>query len=138
MKKRVFIFLPLFFISVSYSEAKYVFNTPQQQQQFQTMTQELRCLVCQNESIADSQAPLAQDLKQQVYQMIVAGKTEAEIKLYMQARYGDFILFKPPVQKNTWILWALPFLLLGIAAIILIKIIFSSQRPIDRVSSRKF
>jgi cytochrome c-type biogenesis protein CcmH/NrfF len=73
---------------------------------------ELRCLVCQNQSLADSHADLAIDLKNQVRDMLRAGKSEAEIKDWMTSRYGDFVLYKPPVQRTTWVLWAGPFVLL--------------------------
>lgn len=81
------------------------------------IAEELRCLVCQNQTIADSHAELAVDLKNQVREMLVAGKNEAEIKRYMVERYGDFVLYRPPVKGNTWLLWAGPFALLLVALI---------------------
>lgn len=74
---------------------------------------ELRCLVCQNQTIADSNAGLALDLKQQIRQMLQAGRTEAEIYEYMTQRYGDFVLYRPPVKSTTALLWAGPGLLLA-------------------------
>ncbi len=75
---------------------------------------ELRCLVCQNQTLADSNAPLAEDLRREVRTLATAGKSDAEIKQYLVARYGDFVLYKPPLQRNTWLLWIGPFgLLLG-------------------------
>jgi cytochrome c-type biogenesis protein CcmH len=76
---------------------------------YETLAHELRCLVCQNQSLAESSADLAEDLKREVKGLIAQGKTDGEIKSFLSARYGDFILFKPPVQKNTWILWYAPF-----------------------------
>ena len=73
---------------------------------------ELRCLVCQNQTIADSNADLAVDLRRQVREMILQGKSDADIKNYLVARYGDFVLYKPPVQGNTALLWIAPFGLL--------------------------
>jgi cytochrome c-type biogenesis protein CcmH len=82
---------------------------------------ELRCLVCQNQSLADSNADLAVDLRKQVREMIVAGKSDAEIRQYMVERYGDFVLYKPPLKATTALLWAGPFLLLiAVAALLLI------------------
>ena len=82
------------------------------------LEEELRCLVCQNQTLADSTAPLAQDLRREVRELAVAGKSDAEIKLYLAARYGDFVLYKPPVKPTTWMLWFGPFaLLLGGAVI---------------------
>jgi cytochrome c-type biogenesis protein CcmH len=75
---------------------------------------ELRCLVCQNQTLADSNAPLAEDLRREVRALATSGKSDAEIKQYLVARYGDFVLYKPPLQRNTWLLWIAPFgLLLG-------------------------
>jgi cytochrome c-type biogenesis protein CcmH len=76
------------------------------------LTEKLRCLVCQNQTIADSNAELAQDLRRQVHEQIAAGKTDAEIVDYMVARYGDFVLYQPPVKPTTVLLWAGPALLL--------------------------
>lgn len=76
------------------------------------LAHELRCLVCQNQTIADSNADLAIDLRTQIREQIQAGKTDAQIKEYMVARYGDFVLYRPPVQSNTVLLWVAPFMLL--------------------------
>ena len=73
---------------------------------------ELRCLVCQNQTLADSNASLADDLRREVRELALAGKSDEEIKSYLVARYGDFVLYKPPVQANTWLLWFGPFALL--------------------------
>lgn len=77
------------------------------------LDEELRCLVCQNQSLADSNAPLAQDLRREVRTLADAGKSDAQIKEYLVARYGDFVLYKPPVKGTTWLLWFGPFLLLA-------------------------
>lgn len=83
--------------------------------QFQHLLRELRCLVCQNQDLADSNAPLAKDIRNQVYQMVLANKSDSEITTYLINRYGDFILFKPPVRWVTALLWFGPilFLLIG-------------------------
>lgn len=83
-----------------------------QRERFRTLVHELRCLVCQNQTIADSSAPLAQDLRSQVERQIAEGRSDDEIRAYMTARYGDFVLYKPPVQRNTVLLWVGPFVLL--------------------------
>ena len=77
------------------------------------LSQELRCLVCQNESLASSHAELADDLRREVRDLIRQGKTDQEVKDFLVARYGDVILMKPPVQPDTWLLWLAPFLVLG-------------------------
>ncbi|MGA9855565.1 MAG: cytochrome c-type biogenesis protein [Gammaproteobacteria bacterium] len=93
------------------------------QQRYETLTHEFRCLVCQNETIAESSAGLAADLRAQVRQQLLAGKSDAQIKQYMVARYGDFVLFKPPWQPNTWLLWGGPLLLLCIGALVVITVV---------------
>lgn len=84
------------------------------------ISEELRCLVCQNESLAGSHAELAQDLRREIRTMIGQGKTDTEILDFMVARYGDFVRYRPPVNPTTWLLWGGPFLLMagGIAALI--------------------
>jgi len=81
----------------------------------QDLAQQLRCLVCQNQTIADSHAPLAMDLKAQLREQLQAGRRDEEIIHYMTERYGDFVLYKPPLQANTWLLWAGPALLMAAA-----------------------
>lgn len=76
------------------------------------LTQELRCLVCQNETLAESQAPLAEDLRREIRAQIRAGKSDQEILAYATQRYGDFVLYNPPVKATTYLLWFGPFVLL--------------------------
>lgn len=90
--------------------------TPAQQEQLQALSHELRCLVCQNQTLADSAADLATDLRNQVHEQVAQGKSDAEIKQYLVDRYGDYVLYNPPVQRNTALLWGGPFALLGIGA----------------------
>jgi cytochrome c-type biogenesis protein CcmH len=88
------------------------FEDPELQQRYDQLVNELRCLVCQNNSIADSNAMLASDLRREVRELIAAGRSDAEIRTYMTDRYGDFVLYRPPVAPRTWLLWAAPALLL--------------------------
>jgi len=90
----------------------YDFDSVQQEAQYRGLIEELRCPKCQNQNLAGSDAPIAQDLKQKTYDMIKDGRSDAEIRGYMQERYGDFISYKPPVRPSTWILWFFPPLLL--------------------------
>jgi cytochrome c-type biogenesis protein CcmH len=85
---------------------------PQIAQRMKNLTQQLRCLVCQNETLADSQADLAEDLRREIREQMKAGKTDQEILAYLTQRYGDFVLYKPPVKATTYLLWFGPFLLL--------------------------
>lgn len=91
------------------------FQDPTMQVRYERLIHEFRCLVCQDETIADSNADLAADFRRQVHDQVAAGKTDADIRTYMVNRYGDFILYKPPVQVSTWFLWFGPFLFLAIA-----------------------
>ena len=101
------------------------FNTDAQETLYQTLVQELRCLVCQNQNLADSNAELAQDLRQKTYDMVISGKTRDDIVGYMVARYGDFVMYKPPLNTRTLVLWLGPFAFLlagiGIAVVNLRK-----------------
>ena len=90
-------------------------DDPALQARYQALTRELRCLQCQNETIADSNASLAGDLRRQVREMLLAGKSDDDILKYLTDRYGDFVLYQPPVAARTWILWLGPALLLLIA-----------------------
>lgn len=93
------------------------FDTAQEEARFRALSEQLRCLVCQGQSIADSNADLANDLKREVRRMILEGRSDAEIKDFMVARYGDFVLFKPPIRGSTYFLWFGPFGLLIIGLI---------------------
>ncbi|WP_414691372.1 cytochrome c-type biogenesis protein [Noviherbaspirillum sp.] len=87
------------------------------------LTEQLRCLVCQNQTIADSHAELAVDLKNQVREKLAAGMSDKDVINYMVERYGDFVLYKPPVKGITWLLWFGPFLLLvGGIAVLVVKV----------------
>ena len=96
-----------------------IFDNQQQEDRFNQLTQELRCLVCQNQNLADSDAQLAHDLRAEVHKMLLAGNSDDEIKQFMVERYGDFVLYRPPVQQNTYLLWLAPLVLLLIGAFVL-------------------
>lgn len=87
------------------------------------LAHELRCLVCQNQTIADSDAPLAVDLRKQIRGMIASGKTDDDIRAYMVERYGNFVLYKPPFSAATALLWAGPFLLLLIGVAVMVRLL---------------
>ena len=90
----------------------YQFDNPRQEAQYRALIEEFRCPKCQNQNLAGSDAPIAQDLKQKTYNMVKDGRSDAEIRQYMNERYGDFISYKPPVRPSTWILWFFPPVLL--------------------------
>jgi len=97
------------------------------------VSSELRCLVCQNQTIADSHAELAIDLKNQVREKLRQGMSEQEIKDYMVARYGDFVLYRPLMKRSTWLLWFGPFLLLIVAFGVLIVKLRQRRKAMQQV-----
>ncbi|CAA9890627.1 Cytochrome c-type biogenesis protein CcmH [Candidatus Methylobacter favarea] len=119
--KRLFIIFLLMLSGNGFAVDYRQFSNPEQQEIYESLTSELRCLVCQNQTIADSNAELAADLRRQVYEMIEQGKTRQEILGFMTERYGDFVLYKPPFKAKTGILWIAPaiFLLTGLIAVFL-------------------
>lgn len=113
----VFVMIGSFGAPLQAQEPEKVPLTTEQEQRFHRLANELRCLVCQNQSIAESNAPLAQDLKERVRRQISEGRSDEEIKNYMRDRYGDFVLYKPPFNAVTAVLWISPLILLGVGAI---------------------
>jgi cytochrome c-type biogenesis protein CcmH len=101
----------------------YAFDTPAQEQRYKDLIDELRCLVCQNQNLADSDAELAQDLRRKTYEMVKAGKGDREILDYMVQRYGDFVLYRPPLKGTTVALWVGPFLILAVGVGVLVRVI---------------
>lgn len=101
------------------------FEDPVLQERYEHLIADLRCLVCQNQSIADSNAMLAADLRREVRDMMAAGRTDDEIRAFMTERYGDFVLYRPPVRPRTWLLWSAPALLLlggiGVATMVILR-----------------
>lgn len=101
------------------------FADPAMEQRARNLQRQLRCLVCRGESIDDSHSPFADDVRQLVRQQIAEGKSDQQIEDFLVARYGDFILMKPPLQSDTWLLWLAPFLVLGaggaVAAVVIKK-----------------
>jgi cytochrome c-type biogenesis protein CcmH len=109
-------------------------SDPKQQENYETLTKELRCLVCQNQTIADSNAELAADLRRQVYEMLEKGQSREEIVQFMTDRYGDFVLYKPAFKGKTTLLWIAPilFLLLGLSTVFFfIRRKKASNQPVD-------
>ena len=92
---------------------------------------ELRCLVCQNQTLADSGAGLAEDLRKEVRALATQGKSDDEIKEFLTTRYGDFVLYNPPVKGTTWLLWFGPFMMLGVAAVVAFFIVRRREKTDD-------
>lgn len=95
------------------------FDDPAEEVRFQTLLRELRCLQCQNQTLADSDADIARQLRVEIYRMMGEGQNDDQIKDFLTARYGDFVLYKPPVKSGTWLLWFGPFVILLGAGVVL-------------------
>ncbi len=108
-------------LASAYTLEEFAFDSPAQEQAFRDLTGKLRCLVCQNESLAASQADLAQDLRKEVYGMMREGKSQDEIITFLVDRYGDFVLYQPQVKPSTYLLWFGPFLLIGVGGWLLLR-----------------
>ncbi len=130
--RSVFFLLFFLFIGTGYVNAAPIdtfhFDSKKNEQSFYKLSRELRCLVCQNENIANSNAGLAKDLRLQVYTMLRQGKTEKEILAFMVQRYGDYVLFRPPFEPLTWLLWIGPVVLFGFALIYVINIVRNQSK----------
>jgi cytochrome c-type biogenesis protein CcmH len=107
-------------------------ENPALQARFEHITQDLRCLVCQNESIADSNVELAADLRRQVREMLIAGKSDDAIFKFMTDRYGEFVRFNPPLTPKTWLIWGAPFIMVAVGAIIIVRVARRrASQPLD-------
>ena len=111
----------------AYTLEEFHFDTPGQEEEFRELISKLRCLVCQNESLEGSQAELAQDLREEVYGMMREGQSKDEILAFLTDRYGDFVLYDPPLKPSTYVLWFGPFVLIGIAAFFMVRSLARSR-----------
>jgi cytochrome c-type biogenesis protein CcmH len=108
--------------------------TPEEIERLQRVASELRCLVCQNQSIAESTAGLAVDLKQQALEQIQAGKSDEAIRSYMVERYGEFILYKPAFSASNAVLWGGPFVLLALVFVMVVKSLRRRQQIVEPIT----
>ncbi len=106
------------------------FKNAEQEQRYKNIIDELRCLVCQNQNLADSNAGLAQDLRKQVHKMILAGDDDEAIFDYMVTRYGDFVLYRPPFKATTFLLWVGPFIIFALGLFVLIRFIRQRKKVV--------
>ncbi|MFW5450764.1 MAG: cytochrome c-type biogenesis protein CcmH [Methylophagaceae bacterium] len=120
MKKWILLLVMMFSMPTQAAIEIYQFENPAHEELYKQMIDELRCLVCQNQNLSASNAALAQDLRQQTYEMILRGQSHDEIVAYMTQRYGDFVLYRPPFKLMTALLWLGPLLLLFISIWVLI------------------
>jgi len=128
--------LTLATFSLMAGEAPPVSADPVLEARVQALAEELRCLVCQNQTLADSHAELAIDLKNQVREMLGRGMSDKQVLSYMVERYGDFVLYRPPVKSTTWLLWFGPFALFaGGLAVLFVKVRRRRDRPAHKLSA---
>ena len=112
MLKYLLFILVVFSSNPLLAELRYPFDSIKKEAQFEHLIKELRCMVCSHQNLAESSAPLAMDLKQEIYQQVLKGQSDHDIIEFMTDRYGDVILFKPPMKSMTWFLWFSPLLLI--------------------------
>jgi cytochrome c-type biogenesis protein CcmH len=140
MKNRLIILI-FIFSTQAFAVDTHQFSNPEQQKTYESIISELRCLVCQNQTISDSNAELAADLRRQVYEMLQQGKSKDDVLQFMTERYGDFVLYNPPFKAKTGLLWLGPLLFLIIGLIMIIWFIRRKKRTpttvIDKVQQEK-
>src|SRR5947207_12528527 len=123
--------LVICFATVALSKEAKPAEDPQIEQRMRALTEQLRCLVCQNETLADSRADLAEDLRKEIREQMKAGKSDREIIAFLTQRYGDFVLYKPPVKSTTYLLWFGPFVLLFAGTGVLYRYLKRRRELID-------
>jgi cytochrome c-type biogenesis protein CcmH len=111
MKRLLFALVLFCFASLAMAYAPETYQDATEEARFHTLTTSLRCVMCQNESLADSQAPIAHDLRREILELMRRGKSDAQIRDFLVARYGEFVLYQPRVEPATWLLWFGPLLL---------------------------
>jgi cytochrome c-type biogenesis protein CcmH len=129
---RILLLITLFFTSTAYAGIEaYQFDSPQKESDYNQLINELRCLVCQNQNLSGSDAALAKDLRRETYEMVKAGKSQQQVKEFMVARYGDFVLYRPQFQFNTYLLWLGPFVLLLLVIILVFRRFRNSDEAVS-------
>ncbi len=113
----------------------YQFKDEVERERFRSLTEELRCPKCQNQNIADSNAPIATDLRREIYRMLQEGRSDKEVIDFLVSRYGDFVMYKPPLDSRTWLLWFGPFALLGLGGILLYGLVLR-RRKVEKTSEQ--
>ena len=113
-------------------DAGQAFDDPEMQARYERIISEVRCLVCQNQTIKDSNVFLASDLRREIRRMLDEGQTDAEIAEFLVSRYGEFVLYRPPMSGKTLILWIAPLLLIGFGTVVVVRVLRSRMSmPID-------
>ncbi len=138
MNRRSFIvFVSLLFFGTALAiDPEPPLEDPAIESAYRELINEVRCLVCQNQTIADSNAPLAADLRREIRKMMGEGASRAEVIDFLVTRYGDFVLYRPPFQPTTWLLWGAPVFLLGIGVIVFARILrVRMKQPLEEQNS---
>jgi len=138
MRKFILLILLFAFVPAHAGIEVRSFKTPEQEARYKHLTNTLRCLVCQNENLADSNAELAGQLRDQIYKMINEGSNDKQIVEYMVARYGNFVLYSPPLIPTTYFLWIGPFVLLIIGIVIMQIIIRRNRVPTKNIDTKDY
>ena len=134
---KVILLCGLFGINAAYAVEEVELKSIDDEPRFNELANELRCMVCQNQSIADSNAELARDFRNQVKEKINQGESNEEIREYMIARYGDYILYRPPFNMATALLWTGPFLLVAIGVFIVLRILRRPEKQVEAAPQDK-
>ena len=127
----VIILLSLFAAVAQAAIEAYEFDSPQMEADYNKLIYELRCLVCQNQNLADSDADLAKDLRRETHEMLREGKSPQQVMTFMVERYGDFVLYRPQFKSSTYLLWLGPFLLLVIVLVIVVRRLRAAAKPVE-------
>ena len=132
MKPLLLIFTLLFWVApVQAVIEAYEFESEQMEADYKKLIAELRCLVCQNQNLSDSDADLARDLRRETYEMLQQGKSRQQVVDFMVTRYGDFVLYRPQFKSTTYLLWLGPFLLLLLVLYLLVRRLRNAQKPVE-------
>jgi cytochrome c-type biogenesis protein CcmH len=134
MKMLWVLVLTLSALTAHANEAAPLAEDPVVEQRLNHIAEELRCLVCQNESLAGSRSDLAMDLRREIRGLIKQGKTDQEVRDFLVSRYGDFVLYRPPVKPTTWLLWGGPFVLLA-AGLVGLIVFLRKRKPAEEALS---
>ena len=128
MIKYLYVILLLLSFNVFASSVEiYTFDNVEQEKTYHSLIEDLRCLVCQNQNIAESNAELAKDMRRKTHEMVVQGQSEKEISAFMVARYGDFVLYRPPFEPMTWLLWFGPIIVFSVGLIFVVRYMKSQK-----------
>lgn len=132
--RRAALLLLLLALGAQAAVETYEFADEQQRQRYLEFTRELRCPKCQNQNLADSNAPIAADLRRELHRLLGEGRSDAEIVDFMVSRYGEYVLYKPRLEPKTWLLWAAPVLMLMAGGVVLARVLRRARTMRDQAA----